>query len=58
MEGTGDLLCLVQIIMYDLSSFLDANLILFIHLFLSKLTEEDVEWSEIMVSTIVWLFMY
>lgn len=43
MEGTGNLLCLVQIIMYDLSSFLDANLILFTHLFLSKLTEEDVE---------------
>lgn len=44
--------------MYDLTSFLDASLILFIHLFLSKLTEEDVEWSEIMVSAIVRLFGY
>lgn len=37
------ILCFVQVVMYDLSCFLDANLILLIHLFLSKLTEEDVE---------------
>lgn len=56
MEGAGNILCIMQIIMYDLSCFLDANLILFINVFLSKLTEEDVEWSKIMVSTVGRLF--
>lgn len=46
MEGTANLLCLVQVVMYDLSCFLDVNLILFIHLFLFKLTEEDVEYQK------------
>lgn len=58
MEGTANILCLVQVIMYDMSCILDGNLILFIHLFLSKLTEEDVEWSKTMVSIIVRLFRY
>lgn len=43
VEDAANILCIMRIIVYDLSCFLDANLILFINVFLSKLTEEDVE---------------